>query len=73
MTAPFYGAPERTWYYDLLIRPDDLIICPDNLLIRPHKLLNRPDGLINRSTMSARGLRRKVPSLPFYIFYYILS
>jgi len=28
-----YGAPERTWCYDLLIRPDDLIICPDDLIL----------------------------------------
>jgi len=52
-----YRAPERTWYYDLLIGPDDLIICADGLINCPDKLLNRPDGLINRSTMSARGLR----------------
>ena len=32
-SVPFYGAPERTWCYDLLIRPDDLIICPDRLVV----------------------------------------
>ena len=34
----FYGAPERTWCYNLVIRPDELLIRPDGLLIRPDEL-----------------------------------
>jgi len=42
--------------------PDELLNRPDDLLIRQDNLLIRPDRLLNRITMSARGLRTRLPS-----------